>query len=1189
MIQNQSVMKTFILLSVITAVFLLFPKMNHGQIPDFGNASGFAVFSSAGAFTNVGPSIVTGDAGNNAGAFTAFPPGTLYGQIHNLDAVSAQAAASLASANDALIAMVCGTTIAPAMGNGQVITPGVYCQTAVSTLTGDLILDAQGDPNAIFIIKLGGTFTTAASSNIILANAASLCNVCWHVVGAVVLGANSTFGGTIVSNAAVTVNDGVVLSGRAFTTAGAIALTNTTITIAAMPQASVILAGGPTSFCSGGSVVLSGNINGVWSNADTTATLTANTSGDYFVTNSNIYCSATSNHINITVNPLPLATTGNDVSICNGNHVSLGTADISGHTYAWSPASGLSSSTIANPVANPSVTTTYTLTETITATACVNSNALTVTVDNVLSPAVISANGPTIFCENESVVLSGNNGGTWSNTVSITTPSLTVNTSGDYFVTDTNSCNTVMSNHIMVTVNPQPEAITGSNSAICYGSSVALGTAAIPGHSYSWTPASGLSSSTIANPTANPTVTTIYSLTETINATVCSKTNSVTIVVNPIPLATTGSDAAICDSIILGAEPIAGHSYLWTPATGLNSATLSNPVASPPATITYILTETITSSGCSGSNSVTITVNPLPLAVTGNNTAICNGFNLTLGTAALSGHTYSWIPATGLNSATISNPVANPSATTTYTLTETITLTGCQKSNAVIITVNPSPLAYTGNDAAICSGNSITLGTAPITGHTYSWTPTAGLVSALTSDPLASPSATTTFTLTESITATGCQSNNTVTITVNPLPAAFTGPNADICFGNDVTLGSIAIPGNTYLWSPSTGLSLATISNPVASPASTVTYQLKETTTLTGCFLINYVDITVHPLPLAITGSNTAICAGNSVTLGAPAIPGHSYAWSPSNGLSSATSAQPYASPLSTTSYTLTEIITATNCQNANFVTITVNPLPSASTVGIASICSGDSVAIGGSSTPGNTYLWSPVTDLNSPTISNPMASPAITTIYNVTETVISSGCSNSNPVTVMVNPAPYIITQPADQAVLSGSPAVFTVEVSGTNLSYQWRKGLTDLINGGNISGAHTDTLNIIAVSPADTSNSYNVVISGMCFMNTASQNASLSIAIISDIFATDVSNTSETVSVYPNPFAGPLHIVVTDPAQTGLEFTVYNVIGEKILFRILNIQRNTIETGTLKPGMYFYNVIRENQILQSGKLICN
>src|SRR6185437_16479999 len=117
---------------------------------------------------------------------------------------------------------------------------------------------------------------------------------------------------------------------------------------------------------------------------------------------------------------------------------------------------------------------------------------------------------------------------------------------------------------------------------------------------------------------------------------------------------------------------------------------MSNPGASPISTTTYTLTET-NSKGCVDSNTVTVTVNPIPVAAAGNPATICAGQSVSIGTTAVGGHAYSWTPSTGLSSSTVSSPTATPASTTVYTVTETITATGCASSASVKITVNPIP------------------------------------------------------------------------------------------------------------------------------------------------------------------------------------------------------------------------------------------------------------------------------------------------------------------------------------------------------------------------------------------------------------------------------------------------------------------------------------------------------------------
>jgi len=198
-----------------------------GQAPALGTTEGFALFTANGAFSNVGIATnVTGDVGNNAGTNSAFPPGTLTGNTHWIDAVSAQAAidVGIAFSNFSTAGIVLGTPLEiPGL-----ITPGVYSTGGAASLDGDLILDAEGNSDAIFVININGGLEigTSSVSQIILTNSASLCNVYWQINGEFTLDAGSVFWGTIISSGAIHLLEGASLYGRGLTTAGAIDLHN---------------------------------------------------------------------------------------------------------------------------------------------------------------------------------------------------------------------------------------------------------------------------------------------------------------------------------------------------------------------------------------------------------------------------------------------------------------------------------------------------------------------------------------------------------------------------------------------------------------------------------------------------------------------------------------------------------------------------------------------------------------------------------------------------------------------------------------------------------------------------------------------------------------------------------------------------------------------------------------------------
>ncbi|MEO8069450.1 MAG: ice-binding family protein, partial [Flavobacteriales bacterium] len=324
------------LLQVLIAVTLsAFPRGILAQQPVLGTTSDFALFTAVGAFSNDGATIVTGDIGTNVGAFSGFPPGTVIGDIHVVDGASAQAATDVATAFASFAAITCGQVIGTTLGSGQTLTPDVYCLGAASTLNGNLILDAAGDPNATFIFKIDGALSTTTLSSVTLINGASLCNVYWQVNGQFEQGPGSTFRGTVVVNGAIILLEGADLYGRAVSQAGAVELHNNIVTMSQQPFAADISAGGAISFCIGGSVVLSGNLGGTWSTGATTPTITVSTSGDFYVTNTNECGTDTSNVITVTVNPLPVCTISGDLAICDGATTEL-CAPAGASSYLWS-------------------------------------------------------------------------------------------------------------------------------------------------------------------------------------------------------------------------------------------------------------------------------------------------------------------------------------------------------------------------------------------------------------------------------------------------------------------------------------------------------------------------------------------------------------------------------------------------------------------------------------------------------------------------------------------------------------------------------------------------------------------------------------------------------------------------------------------------------------------------------------
>ena len=214
-------MKTLIL--SITTALLAFPSVNFGQAPTLGTAANFVLFSTNGAVSNTGISQITGNVGTNNGSSTAF--GNVNGVMNDQNGVSAQCAADLLIAYNQLNSSIPTFFPAALLGNGQSLNAGIYSITSAATLNQDLILNGQGNANAVFIFKIAGPLSTNAASRVKLINSAQACNVFWKVEGLVSMASGSHMKGTIIANnAAINMSTGDTLEGRAMSTAGAVSI-----------------------------------------------------------------------------------------------------------------------------------------------------------------------------------------------------------------------------------------------------------------------------------------------------------------------------------------------------------------------------------------------------------------------------------------------------------------------------------------------------------------------------------------------------------------------------------------------------------------------------------------------------------------------------------------------------------------------------------------------------------------------------------------------------------------------------------------------------------------------------------------------------------------------------------------------------------------------------------------------------
>ncbi len=555
-------------------------------------------------------------------------------------------------------------------------------------------------------------------------------------------------------------------------------------------------------------------------------------------------------------------------------------------------------------------------------------------------------------------------------------------------------------------------ADAGPDQSVCLGSTVILEGSG--GVTYSWFPTAFLDDPTASDPECTPAGDVNYTLTVT-NAEGCSDADLVLVDVLPAINPDAGPDVSVCagESVTLSAS--GGVNYIWSPVLYLDDPTISNPVSNPFTAITYTVTVT-DANGCVGTDMVMVDVNPSDFLIASDDIAVCSGGSATL--YAAGGSSYLWSPGTYLDDATSSTPVCSPLSDISYTVTS-INPDGCSDSEIINVTVTVVDFLVLGGDVEVCIGDSIGLHAAG--GTSYLWSPSTYLDDPTSSDPIATPLSSITYSVT-SLNAGGCSDEETITINVLPIEFADASADQTICFGASTEL--FATGGIDYVWSPSTYLDDPSSSTPTSIPLSDITYFI-TVTSAEGCSDVDTVNIIIYPEIVINAGPDTTVCYGGQFKLYAEG--GIEYLWVPSTNLDNPTIADPTCNPSESIDYVV--FVTDLNgCVETDTVNVEVNTAPSIITNDDFTICRGDSITL--TAEGGINYVWSPDPLFGCGICSSAEFVPTITTTYLV-QGFDANGCSATDFVTVTVDICNGIENILADQINIYPNPAKKIIFVS--------------------------------------------------------------------------------------------------------------------------------------------------------------
>ena len=345
----------------------------------------------------------------------------------------------------------------------------------------------------------------------------------------------------------------------------------------------------------------------------------------------------------------------------------------------------------------------------------------------------------------------------------ISNPDLVVNITATYTVTvnpGANGCPVTKSINLIAL--PKPNVLSNADTFLCGTGNLQL--QATGAQQYQWSPSTGLSNPSVSNPVAaiNSAITYIV---EGTAANGCKAKDTTVVNLYSKPVIAVSRDTALCQGVLFPISAGGAQQYQWWPLAGLNASNIQTPVANIDTTIVYTVIGTA-ANGCKDTNSVRLTALPQPILAKSVDTTICQS-----GTASLfasGAQQYLWSPSTGLNNPASANPVAAPSSTTMYYL-KGIGNNGCETKDSVLVTVRQKPVfSVAPIIGSVCNSKSIQL--SGFGGDSYLWQPAASLTNPNISNPIASPTATTTYSVLIKDTFCKLDSTFNIPVTLNPNP-----------------------------------------------------------------------------------------------------------------------------------------------------------------------------------------------------------------------------------------------------------------------------------------------------------------------------------------------------------------------------------------------------------------------------------
>ena len=1019
-------------------------------------------------------------------------------------------------------------------------------------------------------------------------------------------GINISTAPSVTTNYTVTGTNAVNCKSTAISTVSV----NPVPTLTTAPTISPSNCGASTGSITGIGVSGSGSLSYTWTNGSNVVVgnsqnINNQPAGTYNVFVSDANCSATFGPYSITNPGSPAAPsiTTNTTTACAGQNINASaTSAAPSPTYTWTGPGGFTTTSPTFTLNPTLVTQTGVYAVTVSSAGCTSPAAtVTLTINPLPLVNATAANNP--YCAGATINLNGSSastytwsgpGGYTSNTQSPSITNSTTLTAGIYTLTatDANGCVNTDTAKVNVNITPVLNGVSANNNTLCANQTLQLNATATPTTAtVQWTGPNGFSSTSLNPSIPNITIAAsgIYWVTATVGN--CSSAaNTLTITVNPTPIATAGVSGS--NSVCAGNTAVlqggaSGNNYNWNGPAGTSTQqnyTLTNVATSAAGTYTLIVTNSF---NCKDSATTTLTVNQTPSlsGVSANTNTLCANQTLQLNAIATPNTaTYQWNGPNGFSS-TISNPsIPNitPAASGVYSVTATIG--NCSSAASTLtITINPTPIATaTVSSHAVCVGSSITISGSG--GVTYSWSGPNSYTSTSQNNTFNNAQASTSgvYTLT-ALNNNGCFDADTVSFVVNPTPVitSYTtnAANNTICNGGSVQLNATVNPANAPLqWTGPNGYN-TTLASPTITPTVSGTYTVTASIGACQNTGLDTVRVTVNPTPVAtasVVGSST-VCSGNTVVLQGGAA-GNSYNW---NGSAGTSTQQSYTLSNVQTSANGTYTLVVTNsfsCTSTATTSININQTPTITSYSTDAanntICLGQSLQLQAAVNPASAQIiWTGPGGYSAPPQSTNI-SPTVSGTYTVTAIATPGNCQSTglDTIHITVNPKPIATAANSTSNSVTCSSTNVTL-IGGANgyPGYNWNgpNGYTSTNQNNTLNNVQANQTGTYTLVVTNTFNCTDIVTTSFTVNQTPSNAVSSNVQTCTGGTLTlSATGNGGIVSWYSDA-------ALTNLVGTGATFNPNTASGTTTIFYVVVTSTNTcVSATTTSVSVANYNV---------------